>query len=118
MECPECKTGQVRVIVGMTCSCNHNMMMCDSCFKALNVPCGPPYNQSALPPELPLLASDDFRRAWQLGQDHAKATSEADKENENSQTYEDSMKLILDEMPTVEEFKQQLAVKAAESSAT
>ncbi len=123
MECPECHQGVIKVLVSMTCSCNHNMLMCDACFKEFNVPCNmPPYDQSALPPELPITASDRMRKAWESAkEDYRKMTDAEDPDDEfaDGKTYEDSMRIMLEGMPTVEEFKKQLASqKASEPNAT
>ncbi len=54
MLCASCQLGNIRVITMMTCSCNHHNFLCDHCFKIFTIPCGPPYSQSALPPEFSL----------------------------------------------------------------
>jgi len=56
MECPECKKGKIRVIIGLICSCGHNMLGCDNieCNSMFAVDCGAPFDGSKLPPEYPV----------------------------------------------------------------
>jgi transposase-like protein len=63
MDCPECKTGKIRVIAQVVCSCGHHKLACDGCFKVFGVECGPPFDETKLPPEFPVHLDDSFSQA-------------------------------------------------------
>lgn len=64
MDCPKCGKGQIRVVVPIACSCGHHPLVCDGCAQQFSVPCGEPYGEAALPPEVPMAEDGDHRRAY------------------------------------------------------
>lgn len=64
MKCPECGQGDIRVMETVVCSCNHHPLICDTCFTEFEVPCGEPYDESALPPEFPMEADKTGTEIW------------------------------------------------------
>lgn len=65
MDCPKCARGKIRVIVPIACSCGHHPVVCDACAQQFTVPCGDPYGEAALPPDLSLTEDHDHRKAYE-----------------------------------------------------
>lgn len=63
MNCPKCDAGSIRVMTFVACSCGHHKVVCDGCFRAFAVPCGPPYGPRALPPEIVMSEDDSLAKA-------------------------------------------------------
>ena len=65
MDCPHCRSGPLRVFSGVSvtcpqkgerpeCNCDHRPIICEHCFTMFIPVCGPPFDQSKLPPEFPM----------------------------------------------------------------
>ncbi len=65
MDCPKCGKGRIRVVAPVVCSCGHHPLVCDACCQQFAVPCGEPYGEGALPPELPLEEDQEHRKAYE-----------------------------------------------------
>lgn len=104
MDCPKCGNGTIRVVAPVVCSCGHHPLLCDACFQHFAVPCGEPYGEGALPPDVPMKEDDSHRESYRqlvaaLG-------------GANAPSYEDVARDALavepESFPTLDEFKASL----------
>jgi len=65
MDCPKCSKGKIRVVAPMLCSCGHHPLVCDGCCQQFTVPCGEPYGEAALPPDVSMAENPDHRLAYE-----------------------------------------------------
>ena len=65
MDCPKCGNGKIRVVAPVVCSCGHHPLLCDACFQHFRVPCGEPYGEDALPPDVAVSEDDSHRESYQ-----------------------------------------------------
>ncbi|HTM68607.1 MAG TPA: hypothetical protein VL426_04865 [Candidatus Binatia bacterium] len=105
MDCPKCGKGKMRVVAPVVCSCGHHPLVCDGCCQQFTVPCGEPYGEGALPPDVEMQEDPGHRRAY--------ARLIADIGDKNAPSYEDMTRATLadspDLFPLLEDFRASLA---------
>jgi len=107
MECPKCSKGKIRVVAPVVCSCGHHPLVCDGCCQQFSVPCGEPYGEDALPPEVVMTEDPTHRQAYEEMIAHI-----GDK---NAPSYEDMTRETIaaepELFPLLEDFKASLAAE-------
>lgn len=105
MDCPKCGKGKIRVVAPVICSCGHHPLVCDGCCQQFAVPCGEPYGETALPPEVAMAEDPRHREAY--------ARLVADIGAANVPSYEDMTRETIagepESFPFIEDFKAELA---------
>ncbi len=105
MQCPKCGKGRIRVVAPVVCSCGHHPLVCDGCCQQFTVPCGEPYGEAALPPDVTMTEDPKHRQAYDR-----MISSFGDKD---APSYEDmTLRTIASQpeyFPPLEEFKACLA---------
>ena len=111
MNCPKCNEGQLRVLEEMICSCNHPFIVCDKCGTFFAVECGPPFDESKLPPEFPISEVADMRKSFQAVNDNDNRRLVEKGLAHEQKSVSDLIHELAITQPTLERFKEYLATR-------